>query len=74
MAARPVVDGIESQHAGQLTVIHLNVQDPTAPALMSRFAVEYTPTFLFFDAQGHEVWRTVGAIDPAAVQRSLSAP
>lgn len=32
---------------------------------------EFTPTFIFFDAQGNEVWRQVGEFDPQLVRNSL---
>jgi hypothetical protein len=32
---------------------------------------EFTPTFIFFDAQGSEVWRTVGEFDAQKVRDSL---
>ncbi len=30
-----------------------------------------TPTFIFFDAEGHELWRMVGEFDPQKVRDSL---
>jgi hypothetical protein len=35
---------------------------------------EYTPTYIFFDGQGHEVWRTIGEIDPQRVRDSVNSP
>ena len=74
MAASPVVDGIERQHAGQLIVVRLNVQDPSALPWLSRFGFQATPTFLLFDASGAEVWRSVGSIEPERVTESLTKP
>ncbi|MCJ7676689.1 MAG: hypothetical protein MUO35_03070 [Anaerolineales bacterium] len=72
MAASPVVDGIERQHAGQLIVVRLNVQDPSAQPWLSRFGFQATPTFVLLDASGNEVWRSVGAIDPGRVAEALA--
>ena len=33
---------------------------------------EYTPTYIFFDAQGNELWRTIGEIDPQRVRDSVA--
>lgn len=66
------MDGIEREFAGQLTVIRLNVQEPQWRALLDRYAFRYTPTFVLLDAAGTELWRTVGAVDPRAVERSLA--
>jgi thiol-disulfide isomerase/thioredoxin len=72
MAARPVVDRLEKQLAPHLTVIRLNLQDPSSAPLARLHGVQYTPTFLLFDGQGGVLLRSVGAIDPAAVERLLS--
>lgn len=31
----------------------------------------FTPTFIFFDAQGNEVWRMIDDFDPQKVRDSL---
>ncbi len=74
MAARPIVDRIEREHAPQLVVIRMNVQEPAGRAIAERFGVRATPTFLLFDSQGTEVWRSVGIGDPTVVRQSLGAP
>ena len=74
MAVKPIVDRLESEHEGRLTVIRLNVQDPAGRILGERYDLQYTPTFVFLDAQGKRVWRAVGAIDPAEVDRTLEGP
>ena len=74
MAASPVVDGLESQFAGRLTVVRLNVQDPSAGPWLSRFAFQATPTFIFLDGSGEELWRSIGSIDPQQVAQALAAP
>jgi thioredoxin-related protein len=68
------VDGIENRHAEELIVIRLNIQDPVGRAVAERFDFRFTPTFVFIDAAGNEIWRQVGSIDPKAVERSLEAP
>jgi thioredoxin-related protein len=73
MAAKPVVDRLEEQLMPQLTVIRLNLQNPSSDSLARLHGVQYTPTFLLFDGQGRILLRSVGAIDPAAVERLLSA-
>jgi thioredoxin-related protein len=35
------------------------------------YGFEFTPTFIFFDAQGNEVWRMVGQFDPQKVRDAL---
>lgn len=54
-----------------LHIIRLNVQEPVGRELAPVYGFEFTPTFVFFDAQGNEVWRTVGSFDPQQVRDSL---
>jgi thiol-disulfide isomerase/thioredoxin len=63
MAAKPIVDRIEQMYTHRLIVIRLNVQDPASKTIMARYAFQYTPTFILFNAQGREILRRVGAID-----------
>jgi len=74
LAASTVVDGIERQHAGQLIVVRLDVQGPTALPWLSRFGFLATSTFLFYDASGAEVWCGVGSIEVERVTESLPNP
>jgi len=73
MAAKPIVDGIEKQHADDLNVIRVNVQDDAMQPLMKTYAFQFTPTFILFDPAGEEIFRTVGAIDPAVIDKALSS-
>jgi len=73
VAARPIVDRIEKQYAGRLKVIRLNIQEPVGMALAPLYRFEYTPTFIFFDEKGAELWRSVGILDEAALTRAMDA-
>jgi len=72
VAARPIVDGIESEYRGQLLVLRVDVQDAAGMALARELTVIATPTFIFFDAQGVVLWRSVGTINPDQVAESLA--
>jgi thioredoxin-related protein len=52
-------------------VVRLNVLDEAVQPLLKRYQFQYTPTFIFLDAQGEEIWRTVGVIDPEQVESTL---
>lgn len=71
MAAKPIVDGIERQHGDSLSVVRLNVQETAGQALAERFGFQFTPTFILFDAEGEQLLRSVGSIDPARVRQAL---
>jgi thioredoxin-related protein len=68
------VDGLQSQFALRLQVLRVNIQDPVGRELAPIYDFEYTPTYIFFDAKGKELWRSVGEIDPQRVQASLAQP
>ena len=65
------MDGIEREHESTLTVIRLNIQEHVGRTVGERFDFRFTPTFVFIDAAGNELWRQVGAIDPKEVTRTL---
>ncbi len=69
--AKPIVDGIENQYKGRLIVIRLDIQSETGQILAPLYGFQYTPTFIFFDARGEEVWRSIGELDPMKVSDSL---
>ena len=73
MAAKHIVDGIEKQHADDLNVIRVNVQDEAMQPLIETYAFQFTPTFILFDPAGEEILRTVGAINPEVIDKALSS-
>ena len=68
------MDGLETELGSKLHILRLNIQDQVGRELAPVYNFEYTPTYIFFDAQGREIWRTVGEIDPARVRSSVTAP
>lgn len=68
---KPIVDGIEQQYQGQLVVIRLDIQSNTGRTLAPLYGFQYTPTFIFFDASGKELWRSIGQLDTVKVSDSL---
>jgi len=68
---KPVVDGLEQELGERIHFIRLNIQEKVGRELAPVYNFQYTPTFIFFDAQGKEVWRTVGEFDPQKVRDSL---
>jgi thioredoxin-related protein len=56
---------------GQVLFIRLNIQEQVGKDLAPVYGFDFTPTFIFFDAQGNELWRTVGEFDAQKVRDSL---
>ena len=72
MAARPFLDRAEEENP-ELAVIRINVQNQDAQPILEEFGFQYTPTFILFDPNGDELWRTAGAIDPDLVKETLES-
>jgi len=71
------VDELEEELNNEISIgdpihiIRLNIQEDVGRELAPVYDFEFTPTFIFFDAQGNEVWRMVGEFDPQKVRDSL---
>ncbi|MDD2921184.1 MAG: hypothetical protein PHQ36_02765 [Anaerolineales bacterium] len=65
------MDGLEQELGDRVIFIRLNIQEQVGMELAPVYKFTFTPTFIFFDAQGNEVWRQIGSFDPQAVRDSL---
>ncbi len=68
------MDGLEQELSGQLKIIRIDVQSPVGRELAPLYGFQFTPTFIYFDAQGVERWREVGSLDVERVRRSVQTP
>ena len=68
---KPIVDGLEQELGASLAIIRVNVQSDAGRQLAKTYQFQYTPTFIFFDASGAEIWRQVGSLDAQKVRDSL---
>ena len=69
-AAKPIVNGLKTEFPGQLRVISVDVQSTLGRELAREYG-NFTPTFVFFDGQGQEMWRAVGKLEADQVRQSL---
>ncbi len=70
-AIRPTVDALEAELGDRIHIIRLNIQDPIGRELTGFYGFDFTPTFIFFDAQGVERWRQIGDLDPQRVRDAV---
>jgi thioredoxin-like negative regulator of GroEL len=70
---KPIVDGIEEEFKGRLLVQRVNIQDPAGKYLAQKYGFQATPTFIMFDSQGVEEWRSLGRIDRDKVQQFMES-
>ncbi len=72
VSIKPLVDDLELELGDQIHIIRLNVQEQVGMELSPFYGFEFTPTFIYFDAAGNEVWRIIGDFDPQQVRDSLA--
>lgn len=68
---KPVVDRLEEETKGRLNIIRLDIHNRIGRQIAADYGFQYTPTFVFLDAQGVEVWRSIGSLDIDLVLSSL---
>ncbi len=65
------MDELENELGDRLLIIRLNVQEEVGRELAPVYGFGFTPTFIFFDAEGKELWREVGGLNPQRVRESV---
>ena len=70
-AMQPTVDALEAELGETTHIIRVNAQETVGHDLASLYGLGFTPTFILFDANGNEVWREVGRLDPQQVRDSI---
>ena len=68
---KPVVDELENELGNEILFIRLNIQEEVGRELAPVYDFEFTPTFIYFDADGDELWREVGSLDTELVRESV---
>lgn len=72
IAIKPTIDALEEEFAGQLIVLRINAQEQAGMQLAPVYGFQYTPTFVFFDADGNESWRLIGSFDENRLRQEFS--
>ena len=67
------MDELELEVGEELHIIRLNIQESIGMELAPVYDFEFTPTFIYFDAEGNELWRMVGEFDPQQVRDTLAS-
>ncbi|MBC8331974.1 MAG: thioredoxin family protein [Anaerolineae bacterium] len=53
-----------------MKVVRVDVQSAFGRELAREYGT-FTPTFVFFDVEGEELWRVVGSLDAEKVRQSI---
>ena len=63
----PVMEKVEKKYQGKAAIVFIDVWKNKEPA--KRFAIRAIPTQIFFDKEGEEVYRHVGFMGEAEIDR-----
>jgi thioredoxin-like negative regulator of GroEL len=69
--AKPIVDGLEQDLAGNADVVRLNALSSIGQQAAGHFGVRGLPTLILVDGSGQEVLRQMGIIRPAPVREQV---
>ena len=64
------MNGLKEEFPESLQVVSVDVQSALGHELVREYG-SFTPTFVFYDEQGNELWRSIGTIDADKVRQSL---
>lgn len=67
----PVVNRLETELAGQLVVLRVDVNSDAGRELTAQTGNLATPAFIFYDASGVEQWRQIGSLDEQRLKSSI---
>ena len=67
------MDGLAADWDGRVQVVRVNVHDRENRPLLIRLGFRVTPTYILFDGDGREAWRTTGIINPAEANRIVDS-
>lgn len=72
MLSKPIVNGLEAEYANTMNVYRIDARDATNKSIVTQLGLRMTPTYIVFDQNSHEVFRTVGQLNRAAIEPILN--
>lgn len=73
VASKPIVDGIEKDHQGTLRVVRLDARNSENRELANSIGVQMTPTYVLFDANAKEVYRSSGTLNRSVIDEFVKS-
>ena len=73
IAAEPALEAVETEFQDRLVVVRVDIQSPLGKQLSRQYGTQYTPTFILFNAQAEEVWRSIGSLDEAIIRQQIQS-
>jgi thioredoxin-related protein len=72
MRAEPIVNGLKDEWGDQVLVVQVDIHARENRTLLSNLDVQFTPTFVLYNLNGQEVWRSVGTIDEVKAREKVA--
>jgi thioredoxin-like negative regulator of GroEL len=69
--AKPIVDGLERDLAGQAKVVRLDLMSSVGQQAAGQFGIRGVPTLVVVDGQGQVVLTQVGLLRPGEVRSQV---
>lgn len=69
----PIVDGLESEFAGQASVLQLNANEADNAQLQQQFGMRGHPTFVVLDGNGRPLQTFIGPQSEGILYEALEA-
>lgn len=61
---------LKAEFPDRLQVVSVDVQSSLGRSLAPEYG-KLTPTFIFFDVEGEELWRKIGTLEAGEVRQSI---
>jgi len=65
---KPVVNAVEEEFSGRMNVLRVDIHAEAGAEMAKELDFQYTPTFIFFDETGKELWREVGGLTTSRIR------
>ena len=69
----PIVHGLESEFAGQINFIYLDIDDPGNEQFLKELSFGYQPHFLLLDGQGNIIQQWLGPVAEEQFREAFSS-
>ena len=70
---KPIVDGLEQEYAGQVTIVRLDIDDPATAEAKVIYQFRYQPTYVLLDSNGEVVDSWLGRQDKGVFDAAFVA-
>lgn len=65
------MDKLKDEYGDRLVLLKVDIQSEAGKEIAREFNSSLTPTFVMFDGEGNELWRSIGKIDPDKVRKTI---